>query len=90
VARRQQGIQGAVDGVARPAKGRRFEVVANFGALLARADVGQQLLADGVLVGLLGVAHGLQRFQVALAGFVQHLAPLVVVGGVELAVEANG
>ena len=90
MARCQQRVQGTVNGVARPAKGRRIEVVANFGAFFAGANVGQQLLADRVFVGLLGVAHGFERFEVALARLVQHFAPQVVVGGVKLAVEADG
>jgi hypothetical protein len=68
----------------------RLEVVANLGAFLSRADVGKQLLADRVLVGLLGVAYGFKGFEVALARLVQHLAPHVVVGGIKLAVEADG
>jgi len=36
------------------------------------------------------MAHGLQRFEVAFAGLVQDLAPLIVVGGIELVVQAHG
>ena len=86
----QQGVQRAIDGVTRPAVGRRVKVVADLCPFLAGADEGQQLLADRVLVGFLGMAHSLQGFEVALAGLVQHLAPHVVVGRIELAVEADG
>ena len=87
---RQQGIQCAINRVTRPAEGWCIEVVANLGTFFAGADVSQQLLADGVLVGLLSVAHRLEGFQVALARFVQHFAPQVMVSGVKLAVKANG
>ncbi|MNY70671.1 hypothetical protein D3C86_2088530 [compost metagenome] len=43
-----------------------------------------------MLVSLLGVANELQGLQIALARLLKHLAPQVVVGRVELAVETDG
>jgi len=89
VAGGQQREHGAIDGVTRPAERRVFEFVAYFRAFLAGADVGQDFLADRVFVGFLAVANHFQCFGIAFTRFFNNLAPVFMVGCVEIAVEAH-
>jgi hypothetical protein len=86
---RQQCVECAVDGVARPAIRRVLKILTDIAAFPARTDEGHDLLADGMPVTFLGVTDGFQRFAIALARFLDDLAPGLVVGSVKAVVETN-
>src|SRR5260370_23698366 len=86
---RTEGVQGAVNGVLRPAEALAAEGAADLGSLLAAADGVQQLEADGVALGVAVIVHGLERCRASFLRLVHHLVPALVVAHTELRIEAG-